>query len=263
MTSLPKYCRFSAEVYHSFDCNRSEVEAQGIGPDHSILRSKKNPSARQLVRQDGWQAAIFGGRNHPSLPMVAHQLASASEVTSSWNGIHSVFSVSLVPFERANRAAAKKRNEFRSTYDSQAPGPVLFRWFRLSEPIERRRRKKRNEFRSTYDSQAPGPVLGKGQNWLMVAHQCGLDTPRQLGRSERGTDHVHEDAGVGEQDGEAPRLDLRDDVGDARHSGRPLWQGASAKSMSFHPCCTSVPGQSPVGPARVMDDTAVGVSSPK
>jgi len=39
--------------------------------------------ARQLVRQDGWQAAIFGGRNRPSLLMVVHQLASASEVTSS------------------------------------------------------------------------------------------------------------------------------------------------------------------------------------
>ena len=48
-----------------------------------------------------------------------------------------MFSVPLVPFDRANRAAAKKRNEFRSTYDSQATGPVL----------------------------------GKGQNWLMVAHQ--------------------------------------------------------------------------------------------
>ena len=41
------------------------------------------PGARQLVRQDGWQAAIFGGRNRPSLLMVAHQLASDSEVTSS------------------------------------------------------------------------------------------------------------------------------------------------------------------------------------
>ena len=39
------------------------------------------PSARQLVRQDGWQAAVFGGRNRPSLLMVAHQLARASEVT--------------------------------------------------------------------------------------------------------------------------------------------------------------------------------------
>jgi len=39
--------------------------------------------ARQLVRQDGWQASIFGGRNRPSLLMVAHQLASASEVASS------------------------------------------------------------------------------------------------------------------------------------------------------------------------------------
>jgi len=45
--------------------------------------SQISPIARQLVRQDGWQAAIFGGRNRPSLLMVAHQLASASEVTSS------------------------------------------------------------------------------------------------------------------------------------------------------------------------------------
>ncbi len=33
--------------------------------------------ARQLVRQDGWHAAIFGGRNRPSLLILAHQLASA------------------------------------------------------------------------------------------------------------------------------------------------------------------------------------------
>src|SRR5208337_2849483 len=72
--------------------------------------------------------------NCPSLLRVAHQLASASEVTSSENGIHSVFSVPLVPFERSNRSAGKKRNEFRS------PTPRL-------------------------------RVLGKGQNWLMVAHQ--------------------------------------------------------------------------------------------
>ena len=45
--------------------------------------ARKCPSARQLVRQDGWQAAVFGGRNRPSLLMVAHQLARASEVTSS------------------------------------------------------------------------------------------------------------------------------------------------------------------------------------
>ncbi len=44
---------------------------------------KNLPSARQLVRQDGWQAAIFGGRNRPSLLLVAHQLANAFEVTSS------------------------------------------------------------------------------------------------------------------------------------------------------------------------------------
>ena len=94
------------------------------------------------------------------------------------------------------------------------------------------------------------------------SNSCGLDTPRQLGRSERGTDHVQEDAGVNGP-GEAPRLDFADDVGDARHSGRPLWQGTLAKSMSFRPYCTSVPrGQSPFGPARVMDDTAVGVAHP-
>gem|GEM_PF-1591056 len=38
--------------------------------------------ARQLVRQDGWQAAIFGGHKRTSLLTVAHQLASASEVAS-------------------------------------------------------------------------------------------------------------------------------------------------------------------------------------
>ncbi len=38
--------------------------------------------SRQLVRQDGWQAAIFGGRNRAGLLMVAHQLASTFEVTS-------------------------------------------------------------------------------------------------------------------------------------------------------------------------------------
>jgi len=37
---------------------------------------------RQLVRQDVWQAAVFGERNRPSWLMVAHQFASASEVTS-------------------------------------------------------------------------------------------------------------------------------------------------------------------------------------
>ena len=41
--------------------------------------SKKNLALASCVRQDEWQAAIFGGRNHPSLPMVAHQLASASK----------------------------------------------------------------------------------------------------------------------------------------------------------------------------------------
>ncbi len=54
------------------------------------------------------------------------------------------FSVSLVPFERANRSAGKKRNEFRSTT------PRL-------------------------------RALGKGQNWLMVDHlrRCGLRDQRR------------------------------------------------------------------------------------
>ena len=52
-----------------------------------------------------------------------------------WSSPRTVrFSVPLVPFERANRPAGKKRNEFLST----APRPR---------------------------------VLGKSQSWLMVAHQ--------------------------------------------------------------------------------------------
>ena len=39
---------------------------------------EKMLGARQLVRQDGWQAAIFGGHKRTSLLTVAHQLASAS-----------------------------------------------------------------------------------------------------------------------------------------------------------------------------------------
>src|SRR5208337_2160065 len=50
---------------------------------HQLTSAYLFVGARQLVRQDGWQAAIFGGRNRPSLLMVVHQLASASEVTSS------------------------------------------------------------------------------------------------------------------------------------------------------------------------------------
>ncbi len=37
-------------------------------------------SVRQLARQDGRQAAIFGGRNRASLLVVAHQLVSDSEL---------------------------------------------------------------------------------------------------------------------------------------------------------------------------------------
>jgi len=36
----------------------------------------------QLARHDGWQAAIFGGRKRPSLLVVAHHLASATELFS-------------------------------------------------------------------------------------------------------------------------------------------------------------------------------------
>lgn len=54
---------------------------------------------------------------------------------------------------------------------------------------------------------------------------CGLDTPRQLGGSQRGTDNVQQNAGISEQDREARRLDLRDDLGDARHS----WSAAPAR----------------------------------
>src|SRR5271157_3501569 len=57
------------------------------------------------------------------------------------------FSVPLGPFERANRSARKKRNEFRST----APRPR---------------------------------VLGKSQSWLMAAHQ--LASAYQFWRATRG-----------------------------------------------------------------------------
>ena len=40
----------------------------------SKVQTENLCGACQLVRQDGWQASIFGGRNRPSLLMVEHQL---------------------------------------------------------------------------------------------------------------------------------------------------------------------------------------------
>src|SRR5271157_2911427 len=78
-----------------------------------------------LVRQDGWQAAIFGGRNRPNLLMVAHQLASASRSSSA-------ALTSLVALDPG------------TNLDSGAEGPTE-RTARSREPIER----DRNRFRST------------------------------------------------------------------------------------------------------------------
>src|SRR5271157_3415633 len=75
--------------------------------------------ARQLVRQDGWQAAIFGGRNRPSLLMVAHQLASASRSSSA-------ALTSLVALDSG------------TNLDSGAEGPTE-RTARSRKPIERDR----------------------------------------------------------------------------------------------------------------------------
>src|SRR5208282_2874496 len=131
----------------------------------ALSPARKSLGARQLVRQDGWQAAIFGGRKRPSLLMVAHQLASASEVTSLVERNSFRFSVPLVPFERANRSAGKKRNEFHST----APRPR---------------------------------VLGKSQSWLMVAHQLasayekpGHPAPRGWASPRAGNDRTRWDSG--------------------------------------------------------------------
>ena len=53
MTSLPEYCQFSAEVCHSFDCNRRESELQGIGSDMGDVRVLKSAIE-----------ALFGNRTH-------------------------------------------------------------------------------------------------------------------------------------------------------------------------------------------------------
>jgi hypothetical protein len=50
-----------------------------------------------LLRQDGWQAAIFKGRERPSLLVVAHQLASGTEGEILVERNLFRFSVSLVP----------------------------------------------------------------------------------------------------------------------------------------------------------------------
>ena len=112
--------------------------------------TQKSLALASWCARTGQVASVYFRRtNRPSLLMVAHQLAKASEVTSSEHGIHSVFSVPSVPFERANRTAGKKRNEFRSTT------PRL-------------------------------RVLGKGQNWLMVAHQLASAYIRSLKREAKG-----------------------------------------------------------------------------
>ena len=56
------------------------MEEDRVAGDAVVRNFSSRP---QLVRQDGWQAAIFGGRNRPRLLLVAHQLANAFEVTSS------------------------------------------------------------------------------------------------------------------------------------------------------------------------------------
>ena len=66
-----------------FKTTMTPTGRDNVGHWRFFPNSEKVASARQLVRQDGWQASIFGGRNRPSLLMVAHQLASTSEVTSS------------------------------------------------------------------------------------------------------------------------------------------------------------------------------------
>jgi hypothetical protein len=61
-----------------------------IGPSIQYVTESCDPVGKikllwalaSLVRQDGWEAAICGGRNRPRLLMVAHQLASASELFS-------------------------------------------------------------------------------------------------------------------------------------------------------------------------------------
>jgi hypothetical protein len=47
-----------------------------LGSDWPLF-TKKKPSARQLVRQDGGVTAPRAGRGRPGWPMAAHQLASA------------------------------------------------------------------------------------------------------------------------------------------------------------------------------------------
>ena len=71
------------------EIERGPISTIGL-PYYSVCHRTGRPlranqtflGSRQLVRQDGWQAAIFGGRNRPGLLMVAHQLASTCEVTS-------------------------------------------------------------------------------------------------------------------------------------------------------------------------------------
>ena len=98
--------------------------------------------ARQLVRQDGWQAAIFGGRNRPSLLMVAHQLASASRSSSA-------ALTSLVALDSG------------TNLDSGAEGPTE-RTARSRKPIERDRNR-------SWSSRRRCPLLPLARVWLWWA----------------------------------------------------------------------------------------------
>ena len=93
-------------------------------------------SLASWCRQVKWEAAIFGGRRpcqfaHGCAPTDKRLRGDFLVERNSFR-----FSVPLVPFERANRSAGKKRKEFRST----APKPR---------------------------------VLGKGQSWLKVRAPTG------------------------------------------------------------------------------------------
>ena len=115
--------------------SRRSAPLFSMSPNRAILSERSNFYGRLPVGAPGRVAGGNLRRAQPS--QVAHGCAPTRErlrgdFLVERNSFR--FSVALVPFEQANRSAGKKRNEFRST----APGPR---------------------------------VLGKGQSWLMVAHQ--------------------------------------------------------------------------------------------
>jgi len=115
--------------------SRRSAPLFSMSPNRAILSERSNFYGRLLVGAPGRVAGGHLRRAQPS--QVAHGCAPTRErlrgdFLVERNSFR--FSVALVPFEQANRSAGKKRNEFRST----ASGPR---------------------------------VLGKGQSWLMVAHQ--------------------------------------------------------------------------------------------